>query len=480
MNNLSLRFKLMLGGAMIPTILLGVLFGVFYSPGEANAESTGSMGNGIITLVVMLGVLGTAFWFFLNALLIKPLGRSLEMLENLRAGNFEHRQNCKRTDEMGQLSNALDQFADEMEQDVLTAFDKLSEGDYTFESTGLISTPLAKTNASMNRIIGQMQVAGKEIAKASQELSLSSTRLSENATTSAASVEEINASMQEMSGQVSANARNAGEANKLTTEAAVGAEKGSQRMADMVEAMKEISESSESISKIIKVIDDIAFQTNLLALNAAVEAARAGKAGKGFAVVAEEVRNLAGRSAKAARETAGLIEVSVTKTDNGSEIAVATSQALEEIVESIAKVSNLVSEIDNASQDQSRGISEVTTGLDMIDNVTQQNTSTAEQSAASAVQLSNQAGEMESMLGVFTLKGRANQAPSRKIAPPAPKAATPSQVRMPAPAPATAPVAKKEPAPVPALESTPAPAPNISLESADEDVIVLTGDNWGQ
>ena len=447
-------------------------FEVIYSLDEADAALAATMRNGIMLLVGCLALFGVVIWFFLNSQFVRPLTNSLNMLNGLRAGNLDHRLNCHRTDEMGQLSNALDEFAGDLQSEILGAFNKISDGDFTNESTGLIGKPLAKTNASMNRLIGQMQVAGQEIASASQEVSDSSTRLSENATTSAASVEEINASMQEMAGQVSTNAQNAGEANKLSTEAAEGAQHGSDQMTSMVQAMEEISQSSESISKIIKVIDDIAFQTNLLALNAAVEAARAGKAGKGFAVVAEEVRNLAGRSAKAAKETSELIEVSVEKTERGSEIANKTSDALNSIVSSIAKVSDLVSEIDQASQDQARGITEVTAGLDMIDNVTQQNTATAEQSAAAAVELSGQASEMESMLGSFTLKNRAPRSPSTaSYQVPTQRAASP------APAVKTAsPVAPS------VISSTPVPVPVASgaPESVEEDIIVLTGDNWGE
>ncbi len=454
-------------------------FEVIYSLDEADAALAGTMRKGVMLIVACLAFFAIVIWFFLNSQFVKPLTKSLSMLKGLQAGNLDHRLNCNRTDEMGQLSNALDSFADDLQSEILGAFDKISEGNFTFESDGLVSKPLAKTNSSMNRLLGQMQVAGQEIALASQDVSDSSTRLSENATTSAASVEEINASMQEMAGQVSTNAKNAAEANKLSTEAAEGAQNGSAHMESMVQAMEEISESSESISKIIKVIDDIAFQTNLLALNAAVEAARAGKAGKGFAVVAEEVRNLAGRSAKAARETSELIEVSVEKTENGSDIASKTAVALSTIVNSISKVSDLVSEIDQASQDQARGITEVTSGLDMIDNVTQQNTATAEQSAAAAVELSSQAGEMENMLSSFTLKNnqtrkpRASspQSPASRVADPTPMYSAPK---------ASAPVPTYTPQPA-AVTPAPASTPPSSgaPESVDEDIIVLSGDNWG-
>ncbi len=255
----------------------------------------------------------------------------------------------------------------------------------------------------LREMVGNIQVAGEQIAAGAEQVNSTSQALSQGATESASSLEQVTASMNQMAGQVKTNAENANAANLLSNESQQAAIKGNAQMTEMVSAMGEINQAGQDISKIIKVIDEIAFQTNLLALNAAVEAARAGQHGKGFAVVAEEVRNLAARSAKAAEETAELIEGSVALTDKGNQMAQQTAMALKEIMEGTNKVNDLLEEIAVASSEQTQGISQVTTGLAQIDQVTQQNTASAEESAAAAEELSGQALQMREMLKRFVL-----------------------------------------------------------------------------
>ncbi len=255
----------------------------------------------------------------------------------------------------------------------------------------------------LREMVGGIQLAGEQIATGAGQVADASQALSQGATESASSLEEVTASMDEMASQVRINAENAGTANRLSGESKQAAEKGDQQMAEMVGAMGEINQAGQNISKIIKVIDEIAFQTNLLALNAAVEAARAGQHGKGFAVVAEEVRNLAARSAKAAKETAELIEGSVALTNRGNQMAQQTASALKEIMSGTNQVAELLEEIAVASNEQAQGISQVSTGLAQIDQVTQQNTASAEESAAAAEELSGQALQMQEMLKRFVL-----------------------------------------------------------------------------
>ncbi len=227
--------------------------------------------------------------------------------------------------------------------------------------------------------------------------------------------------MEQMTSAVQSNADNARQANQLSTGAREQAEKGGEVVSNAVGAMTAITDSSNKISDIISVIDEIAFQTNLLALNAAVEAARAGEQGRGFAVVAAEVRNLAQRSAEAAKEIKGLIKDSVGKVENGSELVNQTGETLGEIVNAVKKVSDIVAEIAAASQEQSSGIEQVNKAITQLDEVTQQNAALVEESAAASKSLDDQAQQMAELVGFFNIGEATNE-----MAPQPPRAARPA------------------------------------------------------
>jgi methyl-accepting chemotaxis protein len=277
------------------------------------------------------------------------------------------------------------------------------KGDYKGDHA-VIKENLNATLDALNDILGQVTIAVDQVATGARQVSDSSQSLSQAATEAASSLEEITASTHELTSQTSMNAENATQANQLAAQAKISAEKGNAEMGTMAKAMNDINESASSISKIIKAIDEIAFQTNLLALNAAVEAARAGKHGKGFTVVAEEVRNLAQRSAAAAKETAEMIEGSIKKTEAGAKIAEDTSKALEEIVAGSTKVTDLIGEIASASKEQAEGIGQINQGLSQVDQVTQQVTANSEESASASEELSSQSLQLKQMLDKFKLR----------------------------------------------------------------------------
>jgi methyl-accepting chemotaxis protein len=246
----------------------------------------------------------------------------------------------------------------------------------------------------LNRVIEGLGEGASQVAAASSQVSSASQSLAEGSSQQAASIEETSSSLEEMSSMTKQNAENAGQADKLMTDANQVVQRANTSMEHLTLSMEEISKASNETSKIIKTIDEIAFQTNLLALNAAVEAARAGEAGAGFAVVAEEVRNLAMRSAEAAKNTAELIEGTVKKIKDGSELVNLTNQAFTEVAESSSKVGELIGEISEASREQSTGIDQVNTAVSEMDRVTQQNAANAEESASASEEMNAQAESM--------------------------------------------------------------------------------------
>lgn len=260
-----------------------------------------------------------------------------------------------------------------------------------------------KMLSNLNETLYQVSAATGQVRSASEQISASSQSLAQGSSEQASSTEEVSSSVEEITAMSRQNAENAGQAMELSREAAESTGKANDSMNSMVEAIKSIKSSADETSKIIKTIDEIAFQTNLLALNAAVEAARAGDAGKGFAVVAEEVRNLAQRSAEAAKYTAQLIENSVSSTDTGVGIAGQVAEALVEISVKFGKVNNLVEEIAASSKDQVQGIAQINLALAEMDKVTQSNAAISEESASASEEMAAQAVQLNSLISTFKL-----------------------------------------------------------------------------
>ena len=285
-------------------------------------------------------------------------------------------------------------------------------------------------SAALNKVISTLASGSDQVSSASNQVSQSSQQMAEGASEQASSLEETSASLEEMSSMTKQNSENSRQANAMAVETRGAVEKSREAMTRMGEAIGRIKGSSDQTAKIIKTIDEIAFQTNLLALNAAVEAARAGDAGKGFAVVAEEVRNLAQRSAEAAKNTAALIEESQQNANNGVAVSNEVGGILSQIVESVQKLAQLIGEVSAASEEQSKGIEQIGTAVTQMDKLTQANAANAEESASASEELAAQARELGDMVQVLVgiVKGEGARA-SYSAAEPAgrglPRAAAP-------------------------------------------------------
>jgi methyl-accepting chemotaxis protein len=280
------------------------------------------------------------------------------------------------------------------------------------DETGLLLQALKDMNDNLVRIVGEVRTGTETIATASNQIASGNADLSSRTEQQAGSLEETASSMEELTSTVKQNADNARQANGLAASASEVALKGGTVVAQVVDTMGSINESARKIVDIIGVIDGIAFQTNILALNAAVEAARAGEQGRGFAVVASEVRNLAQRSAAAAKEIKTLIGDSVEKVDAGAKLVDQAGATMEEIVASVKRVTDIMGEIAAASQEQTAGIEQVNQAISQMDEVTQQNASLVEEAAAASQSMQDQAANLAQVVSVFRLNGTQIAAPA--------------------------------------------------------------------
>ncbi|HEX7019904.1 MAG TPA: methyl-accepting chemotaxis protein [Gemmatimonadaceae bacterium] len=301
-----------------------------------------------------------------------------------------------------------------------TTLDRLSKRDLTARMEGNYSGDFAKIKDAINlagenleEALAEVAVASEQVAAASDQINTGSQALAQGSSEQASALEEVSSSLQEMASMAKQSASNAKEARGLAEAAREGTAKGVESMQRLTTAMGRIKESSDATAKIVKTIDEIAFQTNLLALNAAVEAARAGDAGKGFAVVAEEVRNLAMRSAEAAKNTANLIEGAVKNAEGGVVITGEVVENLDEITTGVTRVSEVMNEIAAASDQQTQGITQVNTAVDQMNGVTQQTAANSEESASAAEELSSQAARMREMVETFRLNSTSARAEAR-------------------------------------------------------------------
>lgn len=378
-----------------------------------NNTSSANIATILMSISILIGIIiAISLGIFISRIISNPINKMVEAADKLAVGDISANIDINTEDEIGKLAKSFSAMIENIRDQALIA-ERMADGDLTVvvpikSENDLLGKKLYEMVENNNEILTNISVASEQVASGSRQISDSSITLSQGATEQASTVEELTASLEEISAQTRQNAENANQVNNLAANAKLNAEQGNTQMKEMLKAMEEINISSKNISKIIKVIDDIAFQTNILALNAAVEAARAGQHGKGFAVVAEEVRNLAARSANAAKETTDMIEDSIIKVEGGTKIAKETANALNEIENGTEMVANLVNDIAVASNEQAIGLGQINQGIMQVSEVIQSNSATSEESAAASEELSSQAILLKDMVSKFNLKTEAS------------------------------------------------------------------------
>ena len=340
---------------------------------QDNARSTS---NQLIVLVTLVALSLLGFSWYMGQQLRRRVSQSQDAINRVRDGDLTTRNSDQENDEFTPLLASLEEM-----------------------------------QAALSNIVTTVRQSSDSVATASSQIAQGNADMSARTESQASALEETAASMEELSSTVRQNADNARQANQLAQSASTVAVQGGEVVSQVVDTMKGINDASRKIADIISVIDGIAFQTNILALNAAVEAARAGEQGRGFAVVASEVRNLAGRSAEAAKEIKSLITASVERVELGSTLVGQAGTTMDEIVNSIRRVADIMGEISAASAEQSAGVSQVGEAVTQMDQATQQNAALVEEMSAAAASLRSQAQELVQAVAVFKVGGNFNPAP---------------------------------------------------------------------
>lgn len=413
-NSIALNKRMAIGFGIVTmiTILVSLisLFTIYklYLANNVSSKMFAVFSATMLFFIIISIVSGSIICKVLNKSIIRPLKILNNIARQLSVGDASANVRVLTSDEIGELMSSFKEMVENTRSQAQAA-EAIADGDLTVDvkinsEKDVLGIALNSILEKNNLILSQIFDASRQVVTGASQISDASIHLSEGACHQASSLQELTATIDEVKGQINLSTDNADKAKTCANGVKDGAIDGNRHMEEMLKAMDEINVSSSNISKVIKAIEDIAFQTNILSLNAAVEAARAGQYGKGFAVVAEEVRNLAARSAEAAKETTDMIENSIQRAEYGTKIAKTTANAFNEIVGGIEQVAGLVGEIADASAGQSSSISQINNGIVQVSGVVQANSAASEECAAAIEELYKQSETLKDMVQTFKLK----------------------------------------------------------------------------
>lgn len=413
-NSIELKKRLSIGFGIVTLITIFVALISFvtvyklYLTNNISTKLFSSFTIIILILVFAAIIVSSILAKVINKSIVRPLNILINIARQLAAGDASADIRILTNDEVGELMKAFKEMIENTRRQAHAA-EIIADGDLTVDvqinsEKDVLNAALCDILEKNNYILSQINSASEQVVTGASQISDASIRLSQEACEQASSIQELTATIEDVKNQIDLTADNANKAKTYANHVKDDAIGGNKHMEEMLIAMDEINVSSSNISKIIKAIEDIAFQTNILSLNAAVEAARAGQYGKGFAVVAEEVRNLATRSAEAAKETTDMIENSIRRVEHGTRIAKITANSFNEIVEGIEKVADLVGEIADASNDQTSSIVQISNGISQVSDVVQVTSAASEESSAAIEELYHQSETLKEMVGKFKLK----------------------------------------------------------------------------